>query len=111
MTDITGFKKDYDGSYIQKDPGAELTYTIDWTNWVSDSDSLSTASFAVSTISGDSAPVVVEASGVVVGTDKAYVTLSGGSDKETYTVTNTITTTNGDTDVRRFKLQVLNRFA
>ena len=34
MTDITGFKRDVVSSYIPKDPGATLTYTIDSSNYL-----------------------------------------------------------------------------
>ncbi len=108
MTTQTGFKQDAQGSYIEKDPAAQLTYVLDWSDWMPQGDSLSTATFAVSTIAGASNVTIVSSG---VSGDTAYVQLSGGSAGNTYTVTNTITTTNGSTDARRFKLKVGNRYA
>jgi hypothetical protein len=107
---ITGFKQSVKGQYIPKDPDAQLTYTVDWTDWLIDSDTLSVAEWAVSTISGDANPLTVEANGIVTGTQQAYVELSGGTAGEIYEVKNTITTTDGAVDVRRFKVKVENRY-
>lgn len=108
MTTQTGFKQDAQGSYIEKDPAAQLTYVLNWADWMPQGDSLSSTTFAVSTITGAS-NVTIVSSGVQGNT--AYVQLSGGSAGNTYVVTNTIVTTNGATDARRFKLKVTNRYA
>lgn len=110
MTDITGFKKDIVSSYIPKDPDSELTYTVDWTDWMPTGSTLSTVAVTVSTISGDASPLVNEGSGIVAATEKAYVTLSGGTAGEIYTIKVTITTDNGDIDVRRFRVKVEERY-
>ncbi len=110
MTDITGFKQSVKGSYIPKDPDAQLTYTVDWTDWLTGNDTLQTVAWTVSTISGDSAPVTVAASGIVTGTQKAYVELTGGSVQEIYEVKNTVTTADGAVDSRRFRVKVENRY-
>jgi len=108
MPDISGFKKDTIGSYIVKDPEAYLTYTVDWVDWVPGGDSLSTSTFTTSTISGDAAPIVIAAT-TTIGA-QAVVEISGGSAGELYTITNTITTTNGETDIRRFRIRVEQRY-
>lgn len=108
MPDTSGFKRDVGGAYIDKDPAASLTYTVDWTDWLPTNTNLSTGSFTVSTIANDSNPVVVGAS-AVIDQNKSTVILSGGTAGEIYTVVNTITTDNGDTDRRRFRLRVLER--
>ena len=110
MTTQTGFKQDVQGSYIEKDPAAQLVYTVDWSEWISTGDQISTSTFAVSTITGAS-NVVVVSNGIQTADHHAYAELSGGSHGNTYIVTNTITTQNGATDARRFKLKVLNRYA
>lgn len=110
MTDITGFKQDIVSSYIPKDPDSQLTYTVDWTDWMPTGSTLSTVAVAISTISGDTDPLTNVVSGIVTSTEKAYVTLSGGTAGNIYTIKVTITTDNGDTDVRRFRVKVEERY-
>jgi len=110
MTTITGYKQDHKGSYISKDPNAQLVYQMDWTtDWMPTGDQLSTVNYTVETISGDANPVVIESSGIQGGL--AYVELSGGSDKNVYTVTCNITTNDGITDSRRFRIKCEERYA
>ena len=109
MSTITGYKKDTVGSYIEKDPSARLVYSMDWSEWLPVGDTLATASYAISTITGDTAPIVRQSQGVSGGT-VSYAELSGGQAGEIYTVTATITTGNGNTDRRAFRLKVINRF-
>jgi len=109
MPDTTGFKRDVVGSYIEKDPGATLTYTVNWADWLTTGVNLSTIDFTVSApASGDTTPLTAS-SPVIVDNNKATIILSAGKHDETYTVTNTITTDNGDTDVRRFRVVVQRR--
>lgn len=109
MTIQTGFKQDVQGSYIEKDPGAQLVYTLDWSNWLDAGDNLSTSTFTVSTVPGAS-NITIVSQGIQSPDNYAYVELAGGSPGNVYTVTNTITTVNSATDVRRFKLKVVNRY-
>lgn len=109
MSTITGYKKDTVGSYIDKDPGARLIYSMDWSEWLPSGDTLASASYSISTISGDPTPIVKHSQGLQ-GTTVSYVELSGGTAKEIYTVTATITTTDGNTDLRRFRLKVNDRY-
>jgi hypothetical protein len=112
MTTITGYKQDHKGSYISKDPAAQLVYQMDWTtDWMPDSDQLASAVYTVETITGDSAPLAIESSGITGDGLLAYVELSGGSDKNIYTVTCTITTVDGITEARRFRIKCEERFA
>lgn len=110
MTTQTGFKQDVQGSYIEKDPAATLIYTVDWSEWISTGDQISTSTFSVGAIAGAS-NVTVVSSGIQTADHYAYARLSGGSAGNTYVVTNTITTQNGATDARRFKLKVVARYA
>lgn len=109
MSTITGYKKDTQGAYIDKDPGARLIYSMDWSEWLPTGDTLASVSYSISTVAGDANPIVKHGQGIS-GTAISYTELSGGSDGEIYTVTGTITTANGNTDVRRFKLKVNYRY-
>lgn len=108
MSTITGYKKDTQGSYIAKDPSAQLVYSMEWNEWLATGQSLASTSYAVSTISGDASPLTKESQGIS-GT-QSYVELSGGTAGEIYTVTATITTDDGATDRRAFKVKVDNRY-
>ena len=109
MSTITGYKKDTVGAYIDKDPGARLVYSMDWSDWLPTGDTLATATYVISTITGDAAPIVKHSQGIE-GSTVSYVELSGGTAKEIYTITATITTADGNTDKRRFRLKVNDRF-
>ena len=50
MPSLTGFQEDRVGVYIEKDPYAVLDYTLDWTNWMPDGDTIT--SVAVTADSG-----------------------------------------------------------
>ena len=96
--------------YIDKDPAAILTYSVNWTEWISSPDALITSNIAISTITGDPTPITIVSQGFIAGANLAYAELSGGSAGNTYTVTNTITTDDGNQDARRFRLRVMQRF-
>lgn len=109
MTTKTGYKKDLKGAWISKDPDAQLIYSMDWaTEWLPTGDSLATVNYEVSTITGDTSPLTIEDSGIQSGV--TFVELSGGTVGELYTVSCTVTTTDSNTDVRRFKVKVEERF-
>ena len=104
MATLTGFVKDNEGSFIDKDPGAKLNYTIDWTDWMPTSATISTSTWALQTITGDAAPLVNHAT--AIDTYKTSVTISGGTAGKIYKVTNTITLNSGLIDKRYFRLNV-----
>ena len=54
MANLTGFKRDNKGAYIEKAAGANVKYGVDFTDYLSSGDAVSTASVAIETISGDS---------------------------------------------------------
>jgi hypothetical protein len=109
MSTITGYKRDTLGSYIEKDPEAQLVYSMDWSEWLPSGDQLATATYTISTIAGDTAPLTRVSQGFTGGTI-SYVELSGGRAREIYTVTAEITTSDGNTDRRAFRVKVINRF-
>lgn len=110
MTTQTGFRQDTQGSYIDKDPGAVLVYSIDWSDWMPTNDTIANSVMTVSTISGDPNAMQVVDSGFQANTSITYAELDAGSAGNVYTITNTITTTNGAVDVRRFRIRVVQRF-
>ena len=107
MATLTGFLQDNDGAYIDKDPSAILSYTLDWSEWLPVGTTISTSTWTISTISGDAAPVTS-----VTTTNSGTTTiikLSGGTVGKVYTITNTITTSGSLTDRRNFRIKVKNR--
>lgn len=107
MATLTGYLRDSKGIYIDKDPSAILDYTLDWSEYTQGSDSVSTATWAISVISGDAAPLVAGASSI--NADKTTVVINGGTAGNIYTVTCTITTAESLTDRRAFRIVVKNR--
>lgn len=106
----TGFELTNVGLSIDKDPEARLTYTLDWADWLSGSDTISTGTWTVAARRNDPTPVVVESSGVANNT-QTYVELSGGQADKAYVVTVEIVTADGLVDRRNFRLNVVNRSA
>jgi hypothetical protein len=110
MTIITGYKQDNTGSWISKDPSAQLVYTMDWTDWLPPGDLIDTATYSLQVRANDPQPLVKISSGIQDGTH-TYVEVSGGGTSKTYTVSCLITTQNNLTDTRYFRIKVENRSA
>lgn len=107
MATLTGFQQDRVGHYIEKDPYAVLDYSLDWTNWMPSSDTISAHTITAETISGDSAPLAIDSS---TNTDFiATANISGGTVGNIYNVEYKITTTNGLKDSRNFRIKVVER--
>lgn len=84
-----------------KDPDAVLPYKIDWTAWLA-GDTLSTSAWTV--------PAgLTNVSDTTEAGSTTVVTLSGGTPGQTYVVTNRITTADGRTDDRSFRLRIAER--
>lgn len=111
MITQTGYLKDTQGSWIAKDPQAQLIYSMDWTEWLVSGDTLSSATYALQVRANDPQPLVKESQGLSAGSNLTYVELSGGQVGKVYTVTATITTANGLEDRRSFRIKVENRSA
>jgi hypothetical protein len=95
-----------------KDPQANLDYSIDWDHNVAGAASGTGYLGASETISSSSWSV--SPSGLTVGSTandgkKTTVWLSSGSAGTNYSVTNTITTSQGRTDERSFDVECINR--
>jgi hypothetical protein len=80
----------------KKDPSDVKFYTMDWTNGVNEGATIVTSMWTIETISGDD-DLVEEDSDIITGNLITRILLSGGTDGNNYDVTNTITTTDGET--------------
>ena len=106
----SGFQATNTGLTIDKDPEAQLTYTLDWTDWLEDSDTITTATWSAAARRNDPTPITIETSGISNNT-KTYVELSGGQSDKTYVITVEIATSDGLTDRRNFRVNCVNRSA
>ena len=111
MISQTGYLKDTQGSWIAKDPQAQLIYSMDWSEWLLAGDELTSVSYSLQVRANDPAPLVKESEGFATGTHLTYIELSGGQVGKIYTVTAAITTQNGLEDRRSFRVKVENRSA
>jgi len=107
MATLTGFLQDNEGAYIDKDPSAILSYTLDWADWLPSGSTVSTSTWAISTITGDASPLT-SVTTTNTGTT-TIIKVSGGTVGKIYTLTNTITTSGSLTDRRNFRIKVKNR--
>ena len=108
MTTITGYKQDQEGAWIAKDANAVLTYSMDWSEWLSVGQTITAVTYTVQTRANDPAPVTKSTSGIS-GTTVTYVKLSGGAVGKVYTITAAITTDDGSQDRRYFRVKIENR--
>lgn len=107
MATLTGFQQDNTGAYIEKDPNAKLTYTVNWVDWLPTGQTVSTSNWTLETDSGDGSPLVNHATSATTTT--ASIIISGGSAGSIYKVYNTITTSGGSIERRYFRLRVKER--
>ena len=98
------------GPSISKDPEAQLTYTLDWSEWLPTGDTIASVVWTIGARANDPAPLENESSGVQAGT-LTYIELSGGQVNKIYTVTAKVTTADGLIDRRAFRVRVENRSA
>jgi hypothetical protein len=104
MATITGFYKDNEGTLIDKDPESALDYLISWSEWLPSGDTISTSSWSIEAITGDTDALVTTSN---TRSDTATtVKISGGTSGNIYKVYNTITTSGGITDRRYFRVKV-----
>lgn len=84
-----------------KSPGSKLDYTIDWSDWLIDGDTITTAEWSV--------PDGLEKTDESNTTTRATIWLSGGTAGETYRLLCTITTAQGRIDPRTLTLRCAQR--
>ena len=108
MTTITGYKQDTLGTWIAKDPEAKLVYSMDWSEWLAVGQTVVAVDYTHNSRANDADPIIIHSEGVQSGT-VTYCELSGGSVNKIYTITAAITTDDGSTDRRHFRVKVENR--
>ena len=109
---LTGFKKSNSYIYIEKDPDANLTYALDWVDYLATGDSLSTATVTIGTIAGDATPLAFPtnaATDVSVAGTKVIFRVNGGTVDNIYPIEVKVVTADGDTDARHFRIVVKNK--
>ncbi len=114
MANLTGFKSDNKGLFIQKDSQANVKYGMDFTDYLNTGDALSSAVVTIDTISGDSAPLALPtdaATDVAIVGKIVTVRLNGGTNGNIYNVRIKIVTSQGDSDARHFRVVVGDRQA
>jgi hypothetical protein len=111
MSTITGYKQDQEGAWIAKDRLAALTYSMDWTNWLATGQTVTAVTYTITPPTYNPTPLVIATSGIMSGNKITYVKLSAGTVNKIYTVTAAITTDDGSTDRRQFRLKIENRSA
>lgn len=106
---MNGFEQINQVLWISKDPEAQLFYTFDWSDWLAEGDSISTAVYSIAARINDPDPLLEESTGIQGS--KTYIELSAGQAGKSYTVSVKITTTDGLVDSRYFKVKVEPRSA
>ena len=109
MAITQGFIQTIAGLQISKDPEAQLTYTLDWVDWLPLGDQLATATWEIVARANDPDPLLKVSDGIQ-GT-KTYIELDEGQVGKTYTVYCKVTTVDGLEDRRFFRVKVENRTA
>lgn len=104
MATITGFLADNEGTYIDKDPQADLVYTMDWSQWLPTGQTISTSVWTLETFAGDTGPLVNVVDSHT--NTAASIEISGGTAGKVYKVYNKITTSSGYDDRRYFRIKV-----
>jgi hypothetical protein len=104
----TGYQKDVQGHWIEKDPEAKLIYSMDWSDWLLANDQITSVQYTVTPSAGAN-DIDIEDSGQQLGY-LTYCELSKGVHGETYTVAAKVTTADGRIDTRRFRIKCKNRF-
>jgi len=107
MATTTGFYKDNTGYVIDKDPEATLSYLLNWVDWLPAGSVISTSTWEVETISGDTDNLTE--TGDEKTDNTTQISLSGGTEGNIYKVYNTIVTDGSLTDRRYFRVKIKSR--
>lgn len=104
MATLTGFLKDNEGIFINKDEDAVLTYSLDWSDWLPANTVITANLFTVESIAGDTDALVKvsQSNSDTITTIK----VSGGTSGKIYKVYNTITITGSLIERRYFRIKV-----
>jgi hypothetical protein len=97
-----GFTKDKEGYLIFKDPNASKEYSIDYSRWLVDGDTIISCNWTVP----DGINKADE--GIFPGDTKVWVKLSGGTLNKNYCITAHIVTAQGREDDQSFRVVIRN---
>lgn len=89
----------------RKDPEAEKTFGFNWANELASGDTIESSAWEVETPDGDPPPSLAEETNDFTDTTTS-IRVSGGQERATYMLKNTVVTVNGDTLVKRLMLDV-----
>lgn len=110
MANLTGFKRDNKGAYIEKHPAANIQYGVDFTDYLNSGDGVASAVITIESIANDSTPLKFPTNAatdvVITGAAVVGIRLSGGTSGNIYNVDCKIVTEDGDTDSRRFRVVI-----
>lgn len=97
------------GQTVKKDPGAELVYEFDWTEWLSSSAQIQTSTFSIGGTDENPVTLTKDNESIVTGGKKTRVRLIGGALRQVYTLTNRIVTneTPAQTDDRSIRVEIM----
>lgn len=104
----TGFQKDVNGYWIEKDPQARLIYTLDWSDWLLNNDTIASVQYTVTNTGDAQNDLTIVSSGSQLNYT-TFVELSKGVNKEIYTITAKVTTAEGLIDRRSFRIKIKER--
>ena len=108
MANLTGFRRNNNSLFIEKDPASNIQYGLDFRDYLNSGDSISSATVAISTVSGDSSPLALPTNPATYVTIKGgtlvNVRVNGGTVQNVYTIKVTIVPSQGDTDARSFQV-------
>jgi hypothetical protein len=108
MATITGYNQDQQGAWISKDLEARLVYSMDWSEWLAQGQTITAVTYTHNSRANDADPIIIHSSGISGG-NVTYANISGGSVGKVYTITAAITTDNAALDRRSFRIKVESR--
>ena len=106
----TGYEKDSQGSWIAKDTQAEITYSMDWSDWLLGTDTIESVEYTLQVRANDPAPLIKLGQGVLQH-KITWVQVKSGQAGKVYTVTAKVTSGAGVIDRRYFRIKVEDRSA
>lgn len=105
----TGYMQDQQGVYIEKDPGSELIYSMDWSDWLISNDTIASVAYTItSPTPSDTNNMTITDSGSTLGY-QTYAKINKGVANKIYTINVKIVTTGDLTEERHFRIKVKHR--
>lgn len=112
MANLTGFKRDNKGIFIEKDPTANIVYGLDFSDYIESGDAVATSVVTIETITGDASPLAFPTSAgadVNISGNLVSIRVTNGTSGNVYNLGVKITTNNGNVDSRHFRIVVQDR--